>query len=345
MRRFKTLISLLVLSGLLVAGCSSGSGPEGPGQSGTMTLEKLIEEAKKEGSLIFYTTATAEPAQLQAEKFTEKYGIQTEMVRLTGSQMDQRVQAEADSSAGLGADIIFTSNPLLVRDMIEKGVLARLDTIGIEGFPFDFPEDFLYEGIGSAAVLVQPTGIAYNTEALQGDDIPKAWDDLIDPKWRGRVGIADPAGSLGYIGEWTVIDEALGGGYLEKLAAQEPVVYPASSTLVGAMAAGEIVMAGAILVSNVMPDKNAGAPVDIVIPDTTSGIELYIGLNPNAQHSAAAKLFAHFVMSQEGAQVLADAANSVSPYDTSKLPSSYIPADMLNAPANLDTVLERLGLK
>ena len=53
---------------------------------------------------------------------------------------------------------------------------------------------------GSAVTLVQTVGIAYNTDLVKGDDIPDGWSDLLDPKWKGKIGVATPTSALGYVG-------------------------------------------------------------------------------------------------------------------------------------------------
>ena len=331
----------------LVVGCGGSPGTDttgaAAGQDGPTA--ELIAAAKKEGQLTFYTTATAGPAQKQADAFTAKYGIPTNMVRLTGAQMDSRFQAEINSSGGTKADIIFTTNPVLIKDAVQKKVLVALQEAGIPNFPGDFPQRFLLPDAGSAVTLVQPVGIAYNTELVKGDDIPKGWQDLLNPKWKGKIAVATPTSALGYVGEWVVIGKQEGGDYLAKLGTQELKVYSAGSTVAAALGAGEVSLAGAMLVSNTVPDKKKGAPVDIFVPENTSGIELSVGIVAKAQHPNAARLFAMFSMSEEGAKILADATDSVSPYDTANLPKQYEAADIAGAPAKLAEIQRLLQVK
>ena len=332
----------------LTVGCSAAPEPT-PTPSATDQAPdpsaELIAAAKAEGTLTFYTTATAGPAQIQADAFTAKYGIPTNMVRLTGGQMDSRFQAEINSAGGTEADIIFTTNPVLIKGAVASGALVALDDADLPGFPGDFPERFLLPEVGSAVTLVQTVGIAYNTDLVKGDDIPDEWSDLLDPKWKGKIGVATPTSALGYVGEWVVLGDQEGDDFLEKVGKQQLKVYSAGSTVTAALGAGEISLAATVLVSNTMPDKKKGAPVDIFVPDNSTGIELSVGIVAKAKHPNAARLFALYSMSEEGAKILADETDSVSPYDTAGLPKDYEAADIEGAPARLADIQRLLQVK
>lgn len=307
-------------------------------------IDELVAAAKAEGTLTYYTVNTEAAAAEQSKAFEAKYGISVERVRLTGGELDARFPAEVNSAAGTPADIIFTTTPTLIRDSMTSGALVSLADANIPGYPWDYPQQFLQPDLGSALTLIEPTGIAYNTDLVKGSDVPTGWSNLVDAKWKDQVGIADPTGSLGYIGEWMVISKQEGGDYLTQLGDQNLKTYSASSELVGALGAGEISLAGAVLSSHVVAAKAKGAPVDYVVPDNTSGIQTYVGLVAKSAHPNAAKLFAMYAMSQEGIKVLADASHAVSPYDTAKLPKEYEGADIEGAPAVSDDVVAQLKL-
>ena len=342
--RFLTVGAAALLL-LLPTGCGSSSESSGTALKSGSSASDLVKAAKSESTVTLYTTATAGPAQMQADAFTAKYGISTRMVRLTGSQMDQRFRAETNSSGGTGADIIFTTNPVLISDAVESGDLVALEKANLPNFPGNFPERFLMPDEGTAVTLIQPAAIAYNTDLVEGDDIPKGWPDLLDPKWKGKIGIASPTSALGYVGEWVVIGNQEGGNYLSELGTQELKVFAAGSTLTGALGAGEIAIAADSLVTNTVPDMKKGAPIDYVVPENTSGIELSVGIVNKSQHPNAARLFAEYAMSKEGAEVLAKASDSVSPYNIDDLPKMYEGADIAGAPKMLSEIQRLLRVK
>jgi iron(III) transport system substrate-binding protein len=343
---------------LLAAGCSSSGGqasdagantpaastPAGNSTGGGAAQDDaLIKAAQGEGSLTLYTAATQVAAKAQADAFTKKYDVKVNMVRMTGAQLTQRVEAEAKAGQP-AADVLVTSDPVMVKTGMGEGWLTPLEKADIPGYPWDFPERFLQKDYGSAVVLLQMTGIAYNTDLVKGDDIPKGWEDLLDPKWQGKIGIADLKSSLGYTAEWVVIDKLMGGDYLSKLGKQNLKVYASGAPASAALGAGEIPLLADQLITNVVPVKEKGAPVAWVIPDKTTSLDDYVALVTKAKSPNAAKLFTKYIMSQEGADVLAKASHSTSPFDTTAIPSGYQPLNIFTAADQQADTMRLLGV-
>ena len=346
---------------VLAAGCSSGSqstntgAPGGSqaasvpaststgGGSASASNDELIKAAQQEGSLTLYTAATQAAAKAQADAFTKKYDVKVNMVRMTGAQLTQRVEAEAQASQP-AADVLVTSDPVMVKKGMTDGWLTSLESANIPGYPWDFPARFLSKDFGSAVVLLQLTGIAYNTDLVKGDDIPKGWEDLLNPKWQGKIGIADLKSSLGYTAEWQVINKQIGGDFLAKLGKQKLKVYASGAPASAALGAGEVALLADQLITNVVPVKEKGAPVAWVIPDKTTSLDDYVALVAKAKHPNAAKLFTSYIMSSEGADILAKASNSTSPFDTSSIPSGYEPLDMFTAADQQSETMRLLGV-
>jgi ABC-type Fe3+ transport system, periplasmic component len=342
------LVGVFTATLALVAGCSTSPEIVKTDPQPKEAVDKsaaLVDAAKKEGLLTLYTVASAASAQVQADAFTAKYGIPVNMVRLTGGQMNQRFQAEIDSTAGTPADIVVTEDLPLIKAAMKAGALIPMDKAEIPGYPWNFPEKFLLSDIGTPVTVVFASSIAYNTDLVKGDDVPKGWKDLLDPKWKGKIGVASPSSAMAYVGEWVVIAKQEGGDYLSKLGAQNLKAYAAGATLTGALGAGEIAIAANSLVTNTVPDMKKGAPIKYVVPENTSGIGLSTAIVAKSKHPNAARLFAMYSMSEEGAKVLADAANSASPYDTASIPKGYEAADIGAAPAKFAEVQKLLGVK
>lgn len=360
-RKYYVVGSMVAAALVLAAGCSSGgqstnngasggsqaaSVPASAGASGGSTGASdadLVKAAQQEGGLTLYTAATQTAAQAQADAFTKKYGVKVSMVRMTGAQLTQRVEAEAQASQP-AADVLVTSDPVMVKTGMTKGWLTSLQDANIPGYPWDFPARFLQKDFGSAVVLLQLTGIAYNTDLVKGADVPKSWEDLLDPKWQGKIGIADLKSSLGYTAEWQVINKQVGNDFLAKLGKQKLKVYASGAPASAALGAGEVALLADQLITNVVPVKEKGAPVAWVIPDKTTSLDDYVALVAKAKHPNAAKLFTSYIMSQEGADILAKASNSTSPYDTSSIPSGYQPLDMFSAADQQSETMQLLGL-
>ena len=286
----------------------------------------LAQAAKKEGTLTVYTDFSQNAAQAQAAAFTKEYGVKVNVVRLAGATLATRFLSE-EKAGSTSADVVVSASPVFAHTAVTSGYTVPLDKAGIPGYPWQFPAHFLNTADGQAATMIEPTGIAYNTNLVKGSDIPKTWTDLLDPKWKGKIGIADPSTLVGYDAEWVVLQDLIGDGFLQKLGKQSLKTYSGGAPLAAAVGSGEIALAPAELRANITAVKNAGGPIAIVVPDKTSGLQDQIMLVARNKHPNAAKLFVAYSMSPAGAEIAANVSESLSPYSTSKLPSDYVGAD------------------
>ncbi len=361
-RRGRVLVTLTATLAMIAA-CSGGSkgstGTSGASSSSASTpptaattsaaasadtsSADLEAAAKKEGSLLFYASVTETSAKALADAFGKKYGIDTQVLRITSAQLADRFSAEAAAGAP-AADAVLISRTGFTTEADSKGYLVPLKEAGIPGYPGDLPTQFIKDDEGTAVVMVQAAGIGYNTDLVKGDDIPKSWNDLLNPKWKGKIGVADPKSSASYVAEWNTVAQGVGSDFLSKLGAQKIKSYASGAPAAQALAAGEIAFNPMTLSSLINEPKAKGAPVDIVVPDLTSGAEVVLGIAAKAKHPNAARLFAQYALSQEGAKVLADAAGEISPYDAAKLPKDYHSPDLATALPMTNEILAKMGL-
>jgi iron(III) transport system substrate-binding protein len=347
-----TMLAMIAACGGSSGGDTGSSGGATPpssaantpaASSASSTSGDLEAAAKKDGSLLFYASVTETSAKALAAAFGEKYGIDTQVLRITSAQLADRFSAEAAAGAP-AADAVLISRTGFTTEATGKGYLVPLSEAGIPGYPGDLPKQFIKNDEGTAVVMVQAAGIGYNTDLVKGADIPKSWDDLLDPKWKGKIGVADPKSSASYVAEWNTVATGVGSDFLSKIGAQDLKSYASGAPAAQALAAGEIAFNPMTLSSLVKEPKSKGAPVDIVVPELTSGAEVVLGIAAKAKHPNAARLFAQYALSQEGAKVLADAAGEISPYDTAKLPKDYHSPDLATALPMTDDILAKMGL-
>lgn len=340
------IIPSAALLALVATGCSSSpaapsSSGSGPAASSDTGMDALIAAAKKEGSLTLYTVTSQSAAEAQDEAFSKKYGVTVNLLRLAGSALEQRFSSE-EAAGGTSADVIVDSTPAFMKDQLTQQHLTPVEQAGLPGYPWTFPDAAQNPGIGPS-VVVQPSCIVYNTDLVKGSDVPTTWTDLLNPKWKGMVAVTDPSVSLAEPAAWLGINQALGTDFVKQLGAIDPKIYQSGTAAAAAVGAGEQAFAAKVAVANAQSIVASGAPVKTLVPAQTSGISLYLGLPAKAAHPNAAKLFATYVMSEEGAKVLADAADSVSPYDLGGLGSGYSKADFQGAAAALNEIKADLG--
>ena len=145
-------------------------------------VTKLYEDAKKDGTFVWYGQIAENIIQQYAAAFEKAYpGVKVDYLLL--SDATQRIVAENKANQ-LSIDLFkptldfnLFKNEGLVADMTEVLTMA-----GVK-------KEAIYEGMHQDEYLV--SGVAYNPDKVKGADIPKKWDDLLDPKFKGRISIDD----------------------------------------------------------------------------------------------------------------------------------------------------------
>src|SRR5258707_6891425 len=151
--------------------------------SGRDRLSKLVEGAKKEKELNLYTSAQSDDMGALVAAYEKKYGVTVNVWRASSEKVLQRAVAEARANRNT-VDIVETNGPemeSLHREKVLQLVKSphHADLIA----PAIRPHG---EWVGTRLnVFVQ----AYNTQAVRKQDLPKTWEDLLDPKWKGKLGI------------------------------------------------------------------------------------------------------------------------------------------------------------
>ncbi|MBC8023126.1 MAG: extracellular solute-binding protein, partial [Burkholderiales bacterium] len=145
--------------------------------------QKLIEGAKKEGELNIYTSAQTEDMGALTQAFEKKYGIKVSVWRSSSEKVLQRAIQEARANRA-AMDVAETNGPEL-ESMSREKILVAVKSPYLK----DLIEQAIRphgEWVGTRLnVFVQ----AYNTNAVKKEDVPKTWEDLAHPKWKGKLGI------------------------------------------------------------------------------------------------------------------------------------------------------------
>lgn len=312
-------------SAVLLAATACGSGPAGTAAAipadASPALKSLIKAAQEEGELVWYSVPTESIAKAVSDAFAKKYRIKVKFIRMASADLGQRFTAEAQSGKP-AADLFVASMTPFVTDAAKKGLTTPLPKAGIPEYPGDYPARYVLPDPGTAVVQIQPSGIAVNAD-LAKDGI-KDWQDVLDPRFKGKVILVDPRTSAAYTPFWNLIIKRYGEGFLTRLRAQSPKLAAGSAPASQQLAAGEgaVVMPG---VQSIIEDlKKKGAPVSYVQPAASTGPEIVPGLAAKARHPKAARLFVHYLLSKEGNKVFNGVEpGSASPRDPSSMPADY----------------------
>jgi iron(III) transport system substrate-binding protein len=310
----------------------------------TAADQALIDAAKKEGTVTWYTTLIAnQMARPAISAFQNKYGITVNSVRGDTSALIVRIQNEAQAGK-TQADVIDTTSgtPLLKR----MGLLEKWLPDSAKTLPADYIDP---EGYWIAASLYILT-LGYNTGLVPKGTEPKSLKEVLEPKWKGKLAVSGSASSPGVAGlvgfALTTMGEQAGIEYLKLLARQQPAVIQASTRQVLDMViAGEYSVGLQILNHHVAFSANRGAPVGWVKLDPAMAAFLALGV-VKGPHPNAGKLLVDFLMSDEGQALFRDAdyipvAPNVPPKDADLRPDGKTFRAIYFTPEKLDENVKR----
>lgn len=261
----------------------------------------LVDGAKREGKVVWYTTLAADQNKQISNAFEAKYpGVKVETYRTGSSALVQRVLTEAKARRHL-ADVIETTMPGLLA-FREAAVLQPYTSPYLGNFPDDAKEKtgkgLVYWTIDRESFI----GFGYNKKFLSSGDVPKNFDGLLRPALRDVMGISGDDTGARIVGAML---RTKGDGFLKKLKEQNVRMHMmAGSALTQLVAAGEIFGSPSQFYSATHVAAKRGAPVawvamDIVVTNA-GGAAVYA----NASRPNAALLFAEFLLSPEGQKLL-----------------------------------------
>jgi iron(III) transport system substrate-binding protein len=314
-----------------------------PAGSASGDLQALIDGAKKEGHITYYSSI--DPAQQQGiiAAFQQAYGsdIQIDSTRLVSGQMVARYASEATANKVV-ADVLTAADGNFMLDAAPKGWLAKIDTLPALA---NWPKQYW---TGSAAKLsVAPLNISWNTNLVKDADAPRTWQALLDPKWKGQFLAVDPRNAPILMAWLQLMDQTYGDDYLRGLSRQN--IRLVGSTVPGTqeMAAGSASILAPGVHGSIKALQDQGAPVSDATPDLTIGNENWGAVSAAAPHPNGARLLLNFLMSPQGqAAVNKDVSASVLPNipNTVALPKEYRDADYAAATANQSKLLDLYGV-
>jgi iron(III) transport system substrate-binding protein len=231
--------------------------------------------------------------------FKADTGILPNYLRLTSQILFPRVTSEF-AAHRLAADYVDLTDPTLVRQLVEQGVLAAPFKI----VNFDHLPPELRDPEGRWYALIRPVGVlGVNTELVGPADVPKRWVDLLNPKFTGQIGLPSiETGGSAFI-PYVFLKQRLGEAFWTKLAAQKPHIYPAAAPTEQDLVRGETSLA--LGTTALLAQMRQGASVAVVFP--SEGIPAFPiagGITASAPHPHAARVFISWMASLRGAAAI-----------------------------------------
>ena len=291
--------SLALAGGALFAAPSKAAAP--PPVSVTPAL---IEAARKEGKISYYSALELNVAERLGKAFEAKYpDIAVRVERSGAERIYQRIAQEQGS--GINAvDVANSTDPAHYLDWKAKDWLAPY-------LPDDVAKYFPADQVDPDGMYATSCGwieaIGYNANLVKAEDAPKSYADLLDPKWQGKIVKAHPGYSGAIMTATFVLSRELGWSFFEKLAQQKVLQVQSAADPPKKLLLGERAVMADGNDYNLLLLKEQGQPMEVVY--ASEGSPLIIvpsGVFRNAPNPNAARLFQSFFFSMEGQQLLVD---------------------------------------
>jgi len=261
----------------------------------------LYEGAKKEGVVTWYTSLTGGPNTDMPKVFNSKYpGVSVEVYRGDSDALMSRIMQEAQARRHI-VDTLETTFPVL-KVMQELKLLTPYFSPHLASYPDEVKEKADKGLVYWATDRESYIGLAYNTNSVQGNAIPKSYEDLLKPELRGKIGFNTTDTGARVIGAMLATK---GPEFVQKLKAQQISLHPMSGrAILDMVISGELGVSPTTFLSHSRVSIAKGAPIKWVAMDVVPTNAGGVALPANAPHPHAALLFGDFLLSPEGQKFL-----------------------------------------
>jgi iron(III) transport system substrate-binding protein len=246
--------------------------------------------AKREGAVTWYTSTPVAAAQHIANEFQRRTGIKVEMLRTGGQNVIRRFLQEADGGR-IAVDVITMSDMSAANAMTRRGLFVPFRPVGFDKVIAD-AKDPQGNYVAQRLTLV---GMLTRTDRIATADVPKSWNDLVHPKFKGKLVMADPSFTAIQLVVVATLSQKLGWQFYEGLRRNDTMIVQGheqifdnikrGERLVAAEASDPRIYTGGVMPPNMVnPIPSAGA---IQVPSPTAIVK-------GSPHPNAAKHFAQF---------------------------------------------------
>src|SRR5258708_28583246 len=252
--------------------------------------QQLVQAARKEGSVTVYTSNAADTLKVLRADFEKRYGIRVNAWRASSAKVLQRVTAETRANRW-DFDAVSISSPEL-EALVREKLLREIDS----GWHKEMLEGTLPAHRAWAPQFINVFVQAYNTRAVKRQDLPKRWADLLEPRWRGMLGV-ETKSSEWYCSLLRNLGEEKGTELFRQIAARNGLsVRSGNSVLANMVVSGEVPVALAVYSHMIDQARQQGAPVDWFAIEPTIGRSNVIRVSRRPPHPNAALLYYEYAI-------------------------------------------------
>jgi len=308
MKAYKFLLFLLTITVLMFAPVSDPSAADWQAE-----WEKTLAAAKKEGTIVAGIPASAELRKQLGSRFKEKFGIGAELFPSRGPENATRIINEY--SAGVRYFDALVAGGATPLALVSAGAADPLEPYMIlpeVKEPKNWWGGHIWEDNVSTRRYIYAfqcytsETFWYNASQVEAGEI-RSYDDLLSPKWKGRMGILDPRNPGSGQNTWAFLWKVKGEDYLRRLVQQDPLVSQNLRQLADALAKGKLAFTVGVSHYTYGPFLKAGLPVKPV-PKIKEGAHANNGSGvvtvvKNPPHPNAVKVFVNWLLGKEGQEL------------------------------------------
>ena len=259
-------------------------------------LKAIEEGAKKEGKLNLYGSIREDEGKAIFDTFEKKYpGVKLDYFRSSEDKLVSRILTEAKAKT-YNFDVLITTAAAFLKSF---GLALKWSPPSASGI---IPDLLDPDGM-TTPVYINTNVIQYNTKLIAKADVPKSYEDLTHPKWKGKLCAEDSdfewfVGLQAFMGKDKALD------LFKRIAANQPAVRNGHGLVSDLVAAGECPIAINNYGNQVARAQKKGAPTDFVAINPVVTIVAPAVVSKNAPHPNAAKLYANWITSKEGQEFI-----------------------------------------
>lgn len=285
------VLALLLLPNMLPAWAQSTQVANVASYEGADRQQRLMAEAKNEGSLTIYTSMTPANLDVLRADFEKKYGIKVNVWRAGDDKVVQRILTETKAGKA-GFDLVHVKC-LEMEELHRENTLQQVKSPYINSLiPTAVPPHREW-----VATFMNLVVMAYNTDKVKKAELPKTYQDLLDPRWKGRLGVEANDQEWFYA---VIKDMGTEKGlkYFGDLVTTNSLsVRTGHSLLNNLVVSGDVPLALTVYGHMPILAKQKGAPIDWFSLEPTIAMSFGVGLSRKAPHPSAAILFYDYMIS------------------------------------------------
>jgi iron(III) transport system substrate-binding protein len=300
------MVSLMSVASL----CAQDKQPRSP------EWEKLVEAAQKEGKVVVSIPSSADLRTNLERTFRQRFGLQIESVVARGSASVRKIAEE--SRAGVRYfDVHLGGSESVVSGLLPEGILAPVaDSFLLPEVKdpkhwwgghiwTDNAKKFIYTSLAYTT-----DNIWYNGELMKPEQI-RSFDDLLDEKWKGKIGFLDPRSPGSGASLWSYLREIKGEEFLKKLAGQKLLLGRDQRVLAENVAKGKLTLVMGLTYYSFAPFVKAGLPVH-PLPTPKEGVYIsggsgHLVVIKNSPHPNSTKVFINWFLGREAQELFSRA--------------------------------------